>query len=440
MYRTLSAPINLQIEITEKCNHCCRHCYNFFRHGDNLCKSLSRENLQCLVEEIVENKVSRIVITGGEPLIESVNLIWFAQQLFQFPWISISLNSNLVLLTEKIGKQLNSAGVTTILTSLTADTAGLHDWITQRSGSWQKTISGIKLAKKLGFRVLVNMVLTKWNIDRVYQTGKLVQSLEADKFGATRACAPTTQVKVFRDKLISVDEVKQSLDDLLRLKGECGYAVDIFEHYPWCVFGNVEKYRYFARRKCLAGVTSASIGANGQLRPCGHSSKQYGSVIENGLATVWRNMSDWRLQKYVGICKKCKYLEYCSGGCAVEAENSGKWKDHHCVGESGITKLPSSKKVQIQILPTDKLYFPNHVELRNEKFGGMIFSGDGGIALLDKYTYKAIQAVFGVDFFTAEQLVQNYGFEIDETLITLSSWISKNLIQKGGKNENFIVD
>jgi MoaA/NifB/PqqE/SkfB family radical SAM enzyme len=106
MYRTLFAPINLQIEITERCTHCCRHCYNFFRYGDENCRSMSRDELQILVNEIGKNKVGRIVLTGGEPLVEFENLIWFSKQLAQFPWISMSLNSNLVLLTEEIGKQL----------------------------------------------------------------------------------------------------------------------------------------------------------------------------------------------------------------------------------------------------------------------------------------------------------------------------------------------
>ncbi len=433
MYRTLSAPINLQIEITERCTHCCRHCYNFFRYGDENCKSLSRDDLQFLVDEIGKNKVVRIVLTGGEPLVESENLIWFSRQLAKFSWISTSLNSNLVLLTEEMGRELYSTGVHSILTSLTADTPELHDWITQRPGSWQKAVDAIKLAKRLGFKVLINMVLTKWNVDRVYQTGKLAQYLGADKFGATRACAPTPMAKEFWKNLISVDEVRQSLSELYRLKDECGYAVDIFEHYPWCVFGDVEKYKYLARRKCSAGVTSASIGADGQLRPCGHSSKKYGSVLEEGLTTVWARMSDWRSQQYVGVCKDCKYLPYCSGGCAVEAENSGQWKDHHCVGESGVISLPKKKEIQILISPDDELHFPIHVGLRDEKFGGIVFSGDGGFVLLDDKTYQAIKNVFSVNSFTANQLAVSAGFEINETLQTLSDWINKNLLKKGGK-------
>lgn len=398
-------------------------------------------DLQRLVEEIEKNKVGRIVLTGGEPLVEPEKLIWFAKQLSRLPWVSVSLNSNMVLFTEEIGKELYSSGVHSILVSLTADTPEIHDWITQRLGSWQKAIDGIKLAKSLGYRILVNMVLTKWNIDRVYQTGKLAQTLGVDKFGATRACAPTPMAKDFWKNLISVDEVRQSLVELYRLKDECGYAVDVFEHYPWCALGDVGKYQYLARRKCLAGVTSASIGADGQLRPCGHSSKQYGSVIKDGLAPVWARMSDWRSQQYVGICKDCKYLDYCSGGCAVEAENSRQWQDHHCVGESGVTSVPKKREIRIQVSPDDKLHFPSHVGLRDEGFGGTIFTGDGGFVLLDYKTYNAVKDVFTADSFTVKHLVQNYGFEINETLKTLSDWMNKNLIKKGEKgNEDVDVN
>jgi len=34
MYRTLKAPISAQIEVTEECDNCCLHCYNFWRVKD----------------------------------------------------------------------------------------------------------------------------------------------------------------------------------------------------------------------------------------------------------------------------------------------------------------------------------------------------------------------------------------------------------------------
>jgi radical SAM protein with 4Fe4S-binding SPASM domain len=430
MFRTLSAPINLQVEITEKCMHKCRHCYNYFRHNDDKCHTLSHDSIRLIADEIIKNKVSRIVVTGGEPLVESEKAINFASRLSTIPWISIFLNSNLVLFNERVGKRLLETGIKVIMTSLIADDPKIHDWVTQRPGSWNKTVEGIKLAKKLGYRVLVNMVLTKWNIDRVYQTGKFVSTLGVDKFGATRACAPTPLADSFESNLISIDQLRESLRQLYQLKEECGYEVDVLEHYPWCALGDLEKYQYLSRRKCLAGVTSASIGADGQLRPCGHSSKKYGSVLEEGLSAVWAKMSDWRNQQYVGVCKDCKYLKLCTGGCAVEAENSGKWKDHHCVGEEGVTRLPPQKTPTRLVSLDDQLCVPNHTGFRQEEFGGIMFSGNGGVALLDKQSYPAMQKLADEKFFTARQLVESFKFEENKTLQTLSFLLEKNLIRK----------
>ena len=430
MFRTLSAPINLQVEITEKCTHKCRHCYNYFRHGDNPGHTLNDDSIRFITNEIIENKVSRIVITGGEPLVEPEKVINFANLLSGIPWISISLNSNLVLFNELIGKRLLQAGVKTILTSLVADDPKIHDWVTQRPGSWEKTVGGIELAKSFGYRVLINMVLTKWNIDRVYRTGKLAKDLGADKFGATRACAPTPLINTFENNLISIDQLRRSLDELYQLKEECGYNVDVFEHYPWCALGDLEKYQYLSRRKCLAGVTSASIGADGQLRPCGHSSKKYGSILEDGLKAVWGRMSDWRNQQYVGICKDCKHLKNCTGGCAVEAENSGKWRDHHCVGEEGVTRLPPKRIPTVLVSLDDRLCFQNHTGFRHEEFGGIIFSGDGGMVFLDKQSFPIMCELAKESFFTARSLIESHGFEEGGTLQTLSFLLEKNLIKK----------
>jgi len=429
MFRTLSAPINLQVEITEKCTHKCRHCYNYFRHGNDVDHTLSDSSIRFIANEIIENKVSRIVITGGEPLVEPEKVMGLVNYLSGTPWVSISLNSNMVLFDKQIGIRLFQAGVKTILTSLVADDSEIHDWVTQRPGSWNKTIEGIKLAKNLGYRVLINMVLTKWNIDRVYQTGKLAGILGADKFGATRACAPTPLVNVFESNLISITQLQKSLVEMYQLKEECGYDVDVFEHYPWCALGDLEKYQYLSRRKCLAGVTSASIGADGQLRPCGHSSKRYGSVLEDGLKVVWSKMYDWRKQQYVGVCKDCKYLKHCTGGCAVEAENSGKWRDHHCVGEEGVVKLPPKRTPVMLVSLDDRLRFQNHTGFRQEEFGGMLFSGNGGVIFLDKQSYSTMCKLAVEVFFTAREIVGS-GFNENKTLQTLSFLLEKNLIKK----------
>jgi len=395
MFRTLKSPINVQVEITECCNHICRHCYNYFRHEDSPRKTMSLRDLDRLVEEFEKNQIIRVVVTGGEPLVVpdlSLHLIRRCKE----SGMGITLNSNLTLFSERLGLQLRAVGITSIMTSLLSSNARVHDGITQIPGSWQLATNNIKLAIKMGFRVLVNMVLTKWNISTLRDTGDLVGSWGAAKFGATRACAPGPIAIGFSQNLISIRELRDSLTALYELKKKWGYDVDVFEHYPWCALGDVEKYRYLARRKCTAGVTSASIGANGEIRPCGHSALKYGNVLEEGLEKTWARMVDCRDRQYVERCKACPHVKFCTGGCQVEEANSSNGQDYHCIGPQGV-KTVLINRLDPVIGENHLFSFVHPIILRQEVFGGILVKAEAGQTLLDKSAFDALSALIKKD-------------------------------------------
>lgn len=376
MYRTLCGPVTVQVEITEMCNDTCMHCYNFFRHNGYVCKTMSEEEVSIVLNELRKHQVIRGIITGGEPLMVPDIFLKLVDGMSSMG-MRISLNTNLILFNEAIGNELLKKGVKGILTSVIADNPELHDYVTQNPGSWQGTINGIKLAKKMGFRVSANMVLTKWNIQRVREVGNLVGSLGVDTFGATRACSPGPIAEDFHKNLISVEELRGSIKTLYELKNTWGYKVDIFEHYPWCAIGDLEKYSHLARRTCTAGITSCTIGTDGQLRPCGHSSLKYGNVFSEGLSKPWLKMDDLRKRSYSASCRKCSLFMRCTGGCPTEIINSQNKKDPHCTSEKDVISLPSKKEDIIVPLDPDCVYaLSNQIVLRNEEFGGTIGSRD----------------------------------------------------------------
>lgn len=427
MYRTLSAPLNVQVELTQRCNEVCRHCYNYFRHESDPWYTLSFSDIDRIVGEFSENQVLRGVITGGEPLVSFDHTLHLARQMRQAN-MRVTLNSNMALFTKDVGEELLKMGINTILTSLIADEPKLHDWVTQSSGAWQKIADNIQLALKMGFRVLVNMVLTKWNIDRVQQTGDLVGSWGVQKFGATRACAPGPIACGFVKNLISVEELRKSLDIMDGLQKKWGYAIDVFEHYPWCAISDLAKFSYIARRKCTAGITSATIGADGQLRPCGHSARTYGSVIEEGLVKPWLKMTDWRQQIYSKECSDCKFFRMCTGGCPVEAENSEDGKDHHCTKEGDVMSLP--KKVEYESIDSNTSFvIPSYVVLREESFGGIIASGIGGNLLVDEDTFAILKKLKINGSFSAKSVSTEYQINLTETVETLSRLKYQQLIK-----------
>ena len=60
----------------------------------------------------------------------------------------------------------------------------------QSKNSLKKIIDGIKCCIRNGVRVSANMVVTKDNKHRVFETGKLMAELGCSKFFVTRAVPP----------------------------------------------------------------------------------------------------------------------------------------------------------------------------------------------------------------------------------------------------------
>lgn len=71
IYRTLSAPISLQWELTDWCNQKCFHCYNYWRKDTDPSADVIPElddTFRIIANEIIANHVFSVTITGGEPL------------------------------------------------------------------------------------------------------------------------------------------------------------------------------------------------------------------------------------------------------------------------------------------------------------------------------------------------------------------------------------
>lgn len=431
-YRTLRSPLNVQVELTWDCKNCCRHCYNAFRHDNEPILTMSHDEVDFVANELVTNRIFRTVLTGGEPLLVP-ELTIHATEILRKNHVGVTLNSTLMDLTPEIGTSLRKLGVRTIMTSLVSANPATHDFVTQNPGSWEKTVNGIKLAIQQGFKVNVNMVLTKWNFAELEETGNFVGELGAAVFGATRACAPTPIATEFSQYLINLAELRQSLETLYQLKEKWGYGVDVFEHYSWCALSDVAKYEHLARRKCTAGITSVTIGADGALRPCGHNPNHYGNVFTEGLASAWAKLTDWREGVHIQrSCTKCKYVRQCTGGCPVEAENSKNGRDHHSTGPNDVVRLPQNPVLSLERPDGIYRFIPEAV-FRDEVFGGILGSSKGEIAFVDKVTLDLVRDLRSIQPFGLDS-VMSMGVSENDATILINQLVSKKILRKEDEN------
>ena len=438
-YRKLKAPISVQFEITEICNNNCIHCYNHWREDSNsFPKSLEKKELLFVAEKLSKNQIFSVVLTGGEPLIAWEGLLSIIKKLV-LSGIKVSLNSNLILLDKEKAVVLKDSGLKNILVSVLSDKMEIHDKLSGREGAWQATIEGIKTAISQGLRVSANMVLLQQNFDRIYETASFLKQLGIRCFSATKA-SPALNSKNFDNSRITKEQLRESLKSLERIKKELNIQVDILECYPLCLIGDLNRFSYFARRSCTAGVTTCTIGADGKVRPCSHSDISYGNIFEEELSEIWSKMSDWRDGEYIPDgCIDCRFLRICSGGCRMEAKYSGdiKGKDPYMTVPNDVI-LKKNYETNLVLNIEERYALGDDLCFREEDFGAVVKTEYSGAILINKDGYEMLKTIASMENFTLTEILNKLNNEIrpDKLVEFLRLLIKKKVIQPvASKNE-----
>lgn len=435
-YKTLEAPISVQLELTEKCTNKCIHCYNHWRIANTNFKSLDKIKLDRILKQFIASKVMSVTITGGEPLIKK-KLLLYAISFLNDSNIDVHLNSNLTLLNYQYAKDLKEHGLKSVLTSLLSFQEITHNKITGNHKSFNDTINGINQAIKAGLKVSVNMVVTKFNFKHIYQTAVLSKKIGATHFSATKV-SPSINIRNYNELKLTQEQVFKTLEELMRIKREIEIHVDILECYPLCLLQNIERFKYFARRSCSAGKTSCTIGANGEVRPCSHSDMAYGNIFNDDLSIIWKRMSDWRQGEYIhSKCKECEFLAQCSGGCRMEAKYLGDicGPDPYMTSPENIKNIP--KKKPLSLIPKNQpLFFQEDIRFRKEKFGGLIYSHRSGTLFVTHDSFNLLKLIKAERAFTIEDLANKVSESIENIQSFFSILIEKKILypKKGGES------
>ncbi len=193
-YKRLKSPLSVQIEITQRCNNRCFHCYNFWNqpHLDQRAgQTLTQQQLAKLMGILSDHEVLQVTLTGGEPLLYP-SLVLLGVRTAVLSGIEVTVNSNLTRLDEDTALALRRVGLRSFLTSIAGPNAAVHDAVVGRSGAFDEAIRGIRIAKDCGYKVAANMVTTTTNQDTVRETGATLANLGVNTFAVTKATAPSS--------------------------------------------------------------------------------------------------------------------------------------------------------------------------------------------------------------------------------------------------------
>jgi len=205
----------LRISITDHCNLKCQYCVPFDgRPKLPIADILTYEELFAVAKAAVAAGVTKIRLTGGEPLLRK-NMLEFCRMLADLPEIAdLALTTNGILL-ESMAADLKAAGVKRVNVSLdTLDRRRYAD-ITGKD-ALEKVLHGIQKASDVGLApIKINMVpmrgindeeivaMARWTLDKPYDV-RFIELMPTSGWARQR-----------HDRLfISIDDVQRQVETI----------------------------------------------------------------------------------------------------------------------------------------------------------------------------------------------------------------------------------
>ena len=276
LYDSFQRPINyLRISVTDRCNLRCIYCtpsegLTLFRHDE----ILSYEEIFTVVKTAADLGITRVRITGGEPLVrvglpKLIGMIAGIQSI-----TDISLTTNGTLLAE-YAEQLKNAGLHRVNVSLDTLKEERFRTITRGKVALKTVLTGIETAKAAGLNpVKINMVvLAGTNDDEIPDFA--LKTINNDWNVRYIELMPFSESSPENPGFLSVEEIKKRLKPLGELipatmaagngpakyfrfpgaRGTIGFITPVTEHFCF----NCNRLR---------------LTSDGKLRPCLLSDKE----------------------------------------------------------------------------------------------------------------------------------------------------------------------
>ena len=315
----LTYPLSLHLEVTDRCNNACPHCYaaNWIEMTGMRAKprdKRTKPNTIELARHIADSDVFDVIITGGEPLILGVHRLSELFKSFNDCNVQYSLNTNGRLLSQTTCKTLKDAGLQRLMISLHSWEDELHNAIVRARNAAGETKIGIKNAIGQGLRVAVNQVVDNRNIDTMYVSSVELEKLGVHQISFTRALSP-----LGGDYRVDMVPAARFLDEFLKCKENLSIPVVSLLPIPFCADPRVKDLD--VKLSCSGGISSAVVSCYGDVRFCPHDSYIWGNVLEEGFDDIWKKIAQWREDiSAPAECKDCAFIIDCCGGCRVASK------------------------------------------------------------------------------------------------------------------------
>jgi len=339
-----SRPFNLsefKIEVTYRCYLNCIHCSSDARPSNLL--EMSRVDCLRILRDAVAMGAKEVAFSGGEPILwpHICDVVEAAAK----DRVSVTIYTSGY--TEDFGNKavrLHELGASKFIFGVFGATAAIHERITRKAGSFERTKAAMQDALTAGLVTELHFVPMSGNYRELTDVGLLARRLGASRVSVLRL-VPQGRAALIRNRALNRVQNLELRRQIQSLRKEQGYDfVRTGSPYNFLMLND--------KPGCWAAIDRLIISPDLGLYPCDAFKKigaselvgteKWSSLAQSSLPDCWAKspyleaVRTYLTTDFAEPCDSCKLLERCLSGClaqkAVAYGSLEKKPDPDCLG------------------------------------------------------------------------------------------------------------
>lgn len=279
------------------CNNKCLHCYAG-NQKEATVKELDTASWKIIIDKCRNACIPQLTFTGGEPTLRSdlPELIKYAS------WFVTRLNTNGILLTRQLCKELVDASLDSVQVTLYSSREEIHNMLVG-SSTFKKTVEGIKNALAAGLNVSINTPLCKLNADYI-ETIKFAENLGIRYFTCSGLIMTGNSLtNEAKDTYLSKNELLEIITEANKYcKDVCNskeYDLEMNFTSPGWLNEDSLKALGLTVPSCGACLSNMAVAPNGDVIPCQSwlNSDSLGNLLNESFTKIWSSRACKKIRK-----------------------------------------------------------------------------------------------------------------------------------------------
>lgn len=285
----LDLPVQVDMEITQKCNLNCKHCFVTSK------KTPFSETTFDVIKKLADEGVIIFELIGGEPLLvkEIFEIIDYLKKRQKI----VTISTNGTLINKGIAQKLFQNPPNKIFVSLDGPRE-INDFI-RGQGSFSRSIRGIKELNRVGITPTISFCVNRLNIIHINNFVEEIKDLKIKSIFFILGEKPANSDS-FSKYFFNHSERENVRDFISNLNIPIKYSM----HFA-------PKGMNALYYGCFFRLTMCEITPLGDVLSCPIIRRKEGNVLENRLKDIWKNMQSNLISNKEAKCKKCKWSGRC---------------------------------------------------------------------------------------------------------------------------------